>query len=76
MAAGDPTVFGPSLSSASDTSAVLPADVGAPRNFMAPHTYDELSCQTGTLNMHRPRLLRPDLELRQGLTFHLPHALP
>jgi hypothetical protein len=40
--AGDPTVSGPSLSSASDTSVLLTAGVGAPRDFMAPHTCDGL----------------------------------
>ncbi|GLY97761.1 hypothetical protein Acsp02_50150 [Actinoplanes sp. NBRC 103695] len=43
--AGDPTVSGPSLSSVTGSlSYRLPAGDGAPRDFMAPHTCDELSC--------------------------------
>src|SRR3954467_8089254 len=52
----------PSLSSACDTcgAVVLPAGVGAPRNFVAPHTCGELSCQAGRC-ISIARLLRPDL---------------
>jgi hypothetical protein len=67
----------PSLSSASDTcgAVVLPAGVGAPRNFVAPHTCGELSCQAGRC-ISIARLLCPDLELHQGLTFHFDVLLP
>src|SRR4051812_44052821 len=47
---------------------VLPAGAGAPRDFMAPSTCGGLFCQASP----EPASARlgPDLELRQGLTFH------
>jgi hypothetical protein len=56
-------------------SVVPSTGVEAPRNFMAPNTCGELSCQAGTRNKHRPALLCPDLELRQGLVFPCSLAL-
>jgi len=60
----------PSLSSASDIcgAAVLPAGVGAPRNFMAPLHVRRTLLPGVAMNQPWPYPICPDLELRQGPT--------
>lgn len=71
LTAGDPTASSPPFPLL-PLPAVLSADVGASRDFMAPHT-----CGGSLLRQAEPRTCVgspcgcPDLELRQGLVVHL-----
>jgi hypothetical protein len=58
LEAGDPTVFGPPfpLLPISVVLVVLPAGVGAPRDFMAPSTCGGLCCRRAP-KPHRPAVL-------------------
>jgi len=62
-------VFGPPfpLLPHSCFAATLSAGVEAPRDFTASHTYGGRFFPGGALNKLWSRLMRPDLDLRQGL---------